>query len=233
MKNKHYDAVVFDMDHTLFDRYNTWRSVAYLLKANYKEWFNPDLCAAQIGDLLVKADQDYIYSGWREMFAKLNEWGMFSNPPSFEEYFETCLRQFRKIAIPIPLVNDMLLALRKQGYKVGIITNGAEVNQQPKIDMLHFTDVVDEILIGKKFGISKPRPEIFIEMSRLLDCKPERMLYVGDNPYYDVDASRNAGYTPIWVKTIRHDWHFEPEPAPYEINDVLELPELLETINNH
>lgn len=231
MKNKKYQAIVFDMDHTLFDRYNTWRSIAYLMKARCK-WLNPDLCAAEIGDLLVKADKLYIYQGWRIMFAHLIEWGMFSNPPSFEDYYDACIHLFREVVVPFPLLNEVLTDLRKQGYKLGIITNGNPETQKPKIEMLHFAEVMDEIIIGGDYILQKPHHEIFEEMARRLGCLPANMLYVGDHPRNDVEASRNAGYTPIWVKTTMQDWNFEQKPAPYEIHDVLELPELLKTINN-
>ena len=102
MQNKRMKAVAFDLDHTLYDRYGTLRSIAYLLKHHYRDRLNPELSAAQLGDLLVEMDKAYIYDGWPVMFEKLLRRGMFIHPPTFEEYFAFFMEAFQKIAVPFP-----------------------------------------------------------------------------------------------------------------------------------
>jgi FMN phosphatase YigB (HAD superfamily) len=56
-------------------------------------------------------------------------------------------------------------------------------------------------------------------------------MYVGDHPINDIDGSRNAGYTPVWVKTTGY-WCFEEIPrAEYEVETVAEIPDLVAQIN--
>ena len=56
-------------------------------------------------------------------------------------------------------------------------------------------------------------------------------MYVGDHPLNDVEGSRRVGYTPVWVKTTG-TWFFDDiEKAPYEVDTVAELPELLAKID--
>ena len=119
MEHKKIKAIAFDLDHTLYDRYGTLRSIAYLLKQRYKDRLNPALSAAQIGDMLVEVDKNHIYDGWTVMFDELLARGMFINPPAFEEYFAFFMEAFQKIAVPFPMVDGMLAGLQKQGYKVG------------------------------------------------------------------------------------------------------------------
>ena len=38
MEHKKIKAIAFDLDHTLYDRYGTLRSIAYLLKQRYKKY---------------------------------------------------------------------------------------------------------------------------------------------------------------------------------------------------
>ena len=94
MEHKKIKAIAFDLDHTLYDRYGTLRSIAYLLKQRYKDRLNPALSAAQIGDMLVEVDKNHIYDGWPVMFDELLARGMFINPPSFEEYFAFFMEAF-------------------------------------------------------------------------------------------------------------------------------------------
>lgn len=231
MKQPTFKAVVFDLDHTLFDRYSTLRGIAYILKQQYAQKLNPALSAAQLGDMLVEADKAYIYQGWPTIFEKLTAQGMFAEPPPFQEYFSFFMDCFKRVAVPIPLVDRMLTCLREQGRLLGLITNGSPVTQRPKLKLLGLENTFDQVIIGREFGVEKPDPRPFEAMARRLDCRPEEMLYVGDHPLNDIEGARRAGYMPIWVKTSG-TWPFpELSPAPYALNDALELIKLLATID--
>ena len=231
MQNKRMKAVAFDLDHTLYDRYGTLRSIAYLLKHHYRDRLNPELSAAQLGDLLVEMDKAYIYDGWPVMFGELLGRGMFVHPPTFEEYFAFFMEAFQKIAVPFPMVDEMLARLQQQGYKVGLLTNGESIVQRGKVKLIGLEDSFDKILAGEEMGIQKPAVHPFEEMARCLGCTPEQMVYVGDNPLNDMEAARRAGCIPVWVKVSGKDWAFpEYEKPRYEVNDILELPEILEQL---
>jgi len=234
MTRKKIKAVAFDLDHTLYDRYGTLRSIAYLLKQQYRDSLNPSLSAAQIGDMLVQADKTYIYDGWPCLFENLLAWGMFAHPPSFEAYFAFFMEAFQKIAVPFPAVDEMLAELRKQGYKVGLLTNGEADIQRGKVRLIGLEDAFDKILAGEEMGSQKPDILAFKKMAECLDCTPEEMAYVGDNPLNDVEGARGAGCVPIWVKASGKDWDFPQYGKPaYEINDILELPALLGRIRHN
>ena len=233
MEQKKIKAVAFDLDHTLYDRYGTLRSIAYILKQHYKEQLNPALSAAQLGDMLVEMDKAHIYDGWPLMFKKLVEKGMFIDPPFFEEYFAFFMEAFQKIAVPFPTVDDMLTKFQEQGYKVGLLTNGEAVIQRGKVKMIGLENAFDKILAGEEMGVQKPAIHPFEEMAKCLGCTPDQMVYVGDNPLNDVEAARRAGCIPVWVKVSGKDWNYSEYEKPcYEVNDVLELPALLKQIED-
>lgn len=233
MKSTEIKAVAFDLDHTLYDRYSTVRSIAYLLKHHYAGQMNPALSAAQLGDMLVEIEKAYVYGGWSVMFEKLVARNAFITPPAFEEYFSYFMEAFQKVAVPFPMVDKMLATLRAQGYQVGLLTNGKSYIQRNKIKLIGLEHSFDKILAGEEMGIQKPAVHPFEEMARCLGCDPQQMVYVGDNPRNDIDAARRAGCIPIWVKTTGKDWDYPEYEKPYfEINDVLELPALLEQIDS-
>lgn len=234
MEHTEIKAVAFDLDHTLYDRYSTLRGIAYLLKHHYAERLNPALSAAQLGEMLVEMDKAHVYNGWAFMFEKLVNQGMFIDPPPFKEYFDFFMEAFQQVAVPFPMVDKMLSGLRERGYQVGLLTNGKSHIQRSKVKLLGLEHSFDKILAGvEEMGIQKPAAHPFEEMARCLGCTPEQMVYVGDNPRNDIEASRRAGCIPIWVKTAGRDWYFpEYEKPCLEVNDVLELPALLERIDS-
>ena len=55
-------AVIFDLDHTLFDRYKTLRAIVKPLRALLP--IDPTLSDDEVGDIMVNADKMCIYHGW-------------------------------------------------------------------------------------------------------------------------------------------------------------------------
>ena len=113
--------------------------------------------------------------------------------------------------------------------KNGGILNASFLAEVSANDILE--KYTDEILISGDIGIQKPNPEPFNVMSQRLGIPAQELIYVGDHPINDVDGSRNAGYTPVWVKTTGY-WSFDDVPrAAYEVETVEEIAALMEAIN--
>lgn len=228
--DKKIKALVFDLDHTLFDRYSTMRSLAYLLRMEKRCWFFSDMYAAKLGDILVDADKKWIYGGWELVYEKLAEQGVFYHSPTCTEFKKEILAMFGRVAVPIPNVRPLLAELRKT-YSIGLITNGEGKLQRKKLELLGLEDSFDAIAISGEAGFAKPDPRIFQLMCQKLNCEPSEIFYIGDSPRMDVQGAYGAGITPIWVST-GGIWYFpELKRAPYEIHDVTELPDLLNALD--
>jgi len=50
------------------------------------------------------------------------------------------------------------------------------------------------VVLSSKVGIRKPNPEIYWEAARRVGVKPEKCVYVGDNPLRDFEGTLAAGY---------------------------------------
>ncbi len=228
-------GVVFDLDHTLFDRYATLRLCALELLERFGANFDPSLSADDLAEQMIESDKSVILYGWRKLWEEYARRKIFKDPPTYDEYTDYLMNTlFVKYAVPFPFTKPMLEALRKKGLKVGLITNAASekgiIRQNAKLRLLGITDCFDKILISGEIGILKPDKEVFLEFSRRIGIPPENLAYVGDHPKNDVDGSRNAGYTPIWVMT-RDMWLPEIEPCEYAVKDVSEIPALIDRIN--
>lgn len=217
-------GVVFDLDHTLFDRYATLTAIM----PSFCEHFDVAVTAEKLSELLCFADKQFVHTGWRKIHEYLADNGAFVTVPEFNNYADFILDKFREIAVPYDFTKPMLRKLRDMGLKIGIITNGDVPLQSKKIELLGFSEEFDEILITGSVGIHKPNPEPFIIMAQRLNLDPSELLYVGDNPLNDVEGSRNAGYTPVFVNTT-NSWQFpEIERCEYAVENVGELPALIE-----
>lgn len=228
-------GVVFDLDHTLFDRYATLRLCAPELLERFRECYAPGLTAEDLAVQMIESDKSVILYGWRKLWEEYARRKIFKDPPSYDEFIDYLMNTlFLKVAVPFPFTKPMLETLRKKGLKVGLITNAAGekgiLRQNAKLRLLGIADCFDKILISGEIGILKPDKEVFLEFSRRIGIPPENLAYVGDHPKNDVDGSRKAGYTPIWVKT-RDMWLPDIEPCEYAVKDVSEIPALIDRIN--
>ncbi len=223
-------AAIFDLDHTLFDRYATLAEVAKRFRTQFE--VADGVTDEQITKELVWADKQYVHFHWRHIHKHLVDCGLFSQAPSFEEYRDFVVSCFFKIAIPFDFAIPMLEGLRKSGIKTGLITNGNHDLQYAKINLLGLQDSFDSIIATGDIGVHKPERGPFDIMAARLQLDSKEMLYIGDNPLNDVEGARLAGYIPVWVKTTG-TWVFpEIEKPELQVETVEEIPALIKKLNN-
>ena len=230
-------AVVFDLDHTLFDRYATLRKTAHDLFLERREWISSDVSEKETADVMIEADGRYITSGWSAVYPHWLEKGILALDEKGEpvvsraELFDFIWNiSFLRHAEKFPFTIPTLQRLHEMGLKIGLITNAANEEgirrQRAKLEMLGLSDKFDEILITGQVGIHKPNRGVFDIMKWRLDIPAENMLYVGDHPINDVEGSKNAGYTPVWV-SLRAEYG-ETAECEYKVKDVSEVVEIVE-----
>lgn len=223
-------AIIFDLDHTLFDRYATLSEIAK--KLSKMPFINHALTTNEIADIMITADKKFIHYGW-EVLEKyvFEKTSLFSEKMQNGDYFNFVLNEFKNIAVPFSFSKPMLLSLRSSGFKTGLITNGSPDLQNKKINMLGIKDCFDKIIIGDEIGFPKPSAVPFEIMSQKLNLKPYEMMYVGDHPLNDVDASRKAGYVPVFVNTSGFWSMPEVEKCELAVKTVAEIPALVNKYN--
>ena len=213
-------AVIFDLDHTLFDRHRTLKSLVPRLREEFS--VNDKMSDDEIGDIWCYADDHLVYSGWEYILRYLSEKGVFCETPEFSDYRAFMFRHFAVTAIAFPETIPMLVKLREMGMKTGLITNGNHNLQYAKLDVLGLKPYFDEIIATGDYGIHKPDREIFDIMRKKLGFSPDEMVYVGDNPVNDIMGARGAGWKTVWMKSTGY-WDAEVAPADKEVNNVTEV----------
>jgi len=106
-------------------------------------------------------------------------------------YYDTNFYE-RKLRPEAPAALD---ALRRSGYRLGLISNVVSLGQVPHSLQIHgLAPYFETVVTSSALGIRKPNPRIFLEAARLMGLPPSACAYVGDTISRDVIGARRAGY---------------------------------------
>lgn len=132
---------------------------------------------------------------------------------------------------PIPDGREVLSQLKGEGYLLVLISNTAHGEAvEELLARFGLKPYFQLLLFSDRFGLRKPRPEIFQFALDSLKLKPQEMAFVGDRPDLDILGARRAGLYAI---------HFDPNHLPYppeipapdaRITRLSEVPQALEAI---
>ena len=222
-------AILFDLDHTLFDRHGTLTALVPALRRAFR--VDPALSDEAVARIWCTADDHWVYDGWNYIFAYLCENGVFTEPPEYADYRSFVFRTFAGTAVPYDFVLPMLQRFKKQGFLVGLITNGQHALQYAKLRLTGLRYVFDEILVSGDYGVEKPDKEIFLIACEKLGIDPAEAVYVGDNRKNDIDGAAGAGMRTVWLCGTNDTQTGRCEPD-ITIRDLRELPEKIELIRN-
>lgn len=189
-------AVIFDLDRTLLNR-----DASLLQFIHYQYDVRQDALSHIPKEVFVEKFVEYDCGGyvWKdEVYKQLID--EFQIECSYVDLLEEYIQEFYRFCIPYPYAVETLKALKDQGLKLGMITNGRTSFQNGNIDALGIRPFFDEVLISEEEGIKKPEREIFMRAANRLGVEPVHCLFVGDHPVNDVEASMAAGMIGVWKR---------------------------------
>jgi putative hydrolase of the HAD superfamily len=127
-----------------------------------------------------------------------------------------------------PAVREMLKTLRRDGWRVAIVTNGFPLIQERKVGALGLAALVDHICYADaKPGRGKPHPAAFESPLAELGLSAARTVHAGNDFVCDVLGARSAGLKTIHVvphassEAQRHDLDVRADAV---VASVLEVP---------
>ena len=117
-------------------------------------------------------------------------------------------------------------ALRREGIRLALITNGPRESQRKKVRSFDLEHRFEHIQIEEEFGAGKPEEHVYRNAMSVLGVTPKEVWMVGDHLVFDVGAPQRLGVFGIW-----HDGFGQglPANAPTQPDRVISrLKELLE-----
>lgn len=100
--------------------------------------------------------------------------------------------------------NDLLMQIKINGYKLGLITDGRSITQRNKLKALEIEELFDKIIISEEFGSTKPDERNF---KAFLENDIDEYFYIADNPKKDFITPNKLGWTSICLLDKGYNIH--------------------------
>jgi putative hydrolase of the HAD superfamily len=93
---------------------------------------------------------------------------------------------------------ETIVAFRRHGVKLALVTNGAAAPQRAKVERFQLAPLFDHIQIEGEAGFGKPQEQAYLHAMRALSAAPHETWMVGDNLEWEVAAPQRLGIYAIW-----------------------------------
>lgn len=194
--------LLLDLDNTLLDRENLFRSWAerFLVKVG-----------APPGDLdwLLAVDGDGLTDRWDVADAIRSRYALrVRSVDLVEELHDGTLADTRLD----PLVACALRIAGEVGWMPVVVCNGAVRQQEGKIRRTGLDRYVADWVISEEAGVSKPNPLIFALAAQRVRMPLRGAWVIGDGPEADIGGAAAAGLPSVWLHRGRtwNDSRFAP-----------------------
>ena len=97
--------------------------------------------------------------------------------------------------------SDTVRAIAAAGVTLGVVSSAVyHPFLEWSLERLGLRDPFASIVTSASAGFYKSRPDVFWHAAEALGAPPRRVVHVGDSYRYDVEGSRGAGLTPVWLR---------------------------------
>lgn len=179
------EAVICDMDNTLFDLVGAKR----------------EACRCVV-DYLGTGDPEALYLRF------LNGTHGFEDHRNIRDYlealgayqpgtFEVCCRIYEDVKLdlvePYPGVEETLRCLQDAGIRLAVATDAVSVQADRRLTKTGLIEFFEVVVTPEVSGRRKPDPDSLLYALRQIDTVPEKAMMVGDSPRRDIAPGRQLG----------------------------------------
>jgi putative hydrolase of the HAD superfamily len=205
--NRRFDAVFFDLGHTLVAPHPSFEALLARVCAEHgvpltreeldeiATLVDREIGALQAAGGAFSRSMEESRRFWVSLYGRILDATGRAYPGHLPETL--CDRFTDQSSYQVyPDVIPTLTALRESGVRLGAISNW-EAWAEQLLHHLGLTPWFDVALISGVVGIEKPDPRLFRMALEQVDIAPERAAHVGDSPTYDCAAAHAVGITPV------------------------------------
>lgn len=98
----------------------------------------------------------------------------------------------------VPGALELLRHLRRNGYNIGVISNGFYEVQHRKMSSSGIGGMMDAVVLSDDIGVNKPDRRIFDYAVNKVSGSAGRSLIIGDNPDTDIAGGLGAGWHAVY-----------------------------------
>jgi putative hydrolase of the HAD superfamily len=133
--------------------------------------------------------------------------------------------------VPIPGAGQMLVELKRRGYRLGVISNTMSSLDIPRdLDAFGWKELFEVVILSSTLKVRKPSPEPFLEAIRVLNVDAARCAYLGNHISKDIVGCKRAGFgLGIIIEPANgplageRDQVVSPEAIIHSLNELLEI----------
>ncbi|MBU2864371.1 HAD family hydrolase [Reinekea forsetii] len=220
------DTVIFDLDNTLTHRNN---SIAALCK-KFIDQYKDKLKVIDFSSLykLITSIDNNGYGSINNTHKKIKlsiatalleqlDWKYDMN---FEELLDYWMLEFPKSSVEMYGASEILKYLSNKGYRLGLVSNGADESRKATLESLGFTHYFEAIISSGAVGFKKPDPRIFSHAAACLNSPVERCCYIGDHFINDYEGAKKCGMNAIWLEGFYTMNQNPPESKVSSLNEL-------------
>jgi beta-phosphoglucomutase len=208
-----FKAVLFDMDGTLVNsevmHYQCWSQVLTPYGVNYEE---DDFCQRFAGQATLQAAIEIKQTHNLTVSAQCLADEKYR---LFGDYVKTHLPPL------LPYAKQVLLAVKKSGLKMALVTGSARHEAEPILKGLEFYDLFDAVVTKDDVTHSKPTAEPYLLALQQINVAAEHAIAVEDT-YTGVTAANNA-LVPVVAIANSHTQQHDFSRATRQMNNLAEF----------
>jgi putative hydrolase of the HAD superfamily len=129
-----------------------------------------------------------------------------------------------------PHVKVALIGLMKRGIRLAVISDAPRKEAWLRLCYLQLHHMFDLVLTFDDTKVFKPSPIPFRRVLHHFQIKPEQALMIGDWPERDITGAEQVGIITIFAK-YGDTFGTKASGAHYDVNDVIEVLDIVDTIN--
>ncbi|MCR2823559.1 HAD family hydrolase [Lederbergia panacisoli] len=205
-------AIIFDFDGTLAD---TLPVCFYAFQAVFKEFDNIEVTSEEIKAMFGPSETGIIRENLKDS----------NYDKAIEIYYEKYIEKHRELVPDNEEINNLLLLLKREGYKLGIVTGKASRSLLISLECLNMNDLFDVIITGDDVEKPKPHPEGINKALAHLNLRNTEAVFLGDSDA-DILAGKQANVHTIGIQWLPNyqtlEFSVQPDQLFCNVNEFIQ-----------